>query len=428
MKTKLISYLSCFVACLFLSSNIAWANEEDDKSNYWILEDFEQFEEDETWIIDNKDYPTYPNDVKLKTYYANIEKGDDCAFGQNVLRIRGLWENGSAQFTVPNAKRVVLRLTGKKKDADRIIRIYKNGQLVKTYSQIDKYNCIEFIDEEATDQEVTYKITAGTEESTDPIVLYYVEVQKYDSSITPPTPPVIDYDKYWIYDDFGQMTLEEGVYNKTKNYKLYPGDIELKTDSANVERGEGCSGTQQVLRVRGYYFKTIDDKAGGKIEFTVPNTKKTVINVSGKSTANDRTVRIYRNNVLVKTYVELDRKVCEQFVDNQISSSPVTYRIVSGADSEKPIIIKSIYVEKDDTNALEEVVSDTRFDVYPNPASDIIYFTHPVQHVRLLDMNGLVVAESFEATSMNVSQLSKGFYLVELTSLQGKQTQKLVIR
>lgn len=80
-----------------------------------------------------------------------------------------------------------------------------------------------------------------------------------------------------------------------------------------------------------------------------------------------------------------------------------------------------------------EETSLEQFNVYPNPASDVVQISSPVnfQTLRVFDMTGReVYTEIVNAnnTSLNVSNLNKGIYLITLEGENSKVTKKLSVR
>ena len=72
----------------------------------------------------------------------------------------------------------------------------------------------------------------------------------------------------------------------------------------------------------------------------------------------------------------------------------------------------------------------TQVDAYPNPATDIIVVTAPIgSSITVLNINGQVIkkqlAEGSE-TTLNVSDLSAGIYLVQVQTAEGIATQKVI--
>ena len=68
--------------------------------------------------------------------------------------------------------------------------------------------------------------------------------------------------------------------------------------------------------------------------------------------------------------------------------------------------------------------------IYPNPTNDIIVVTAPIgSPITVLNINGQVIkkqlAEGSE-TTLNVSDLSAGIYLVQVQTAEGIATQKVI--
>ncbi len=85
------------------------------------------------------------------------------------------------------------------------------------------------------------------------------------------------------------------------------------------------------------------------------------------------------------------------------------------------------------TTIKEPTLSASEFDVsnnnnvfYPNPAKDTITFTEPVQSVSVFDMTGKLIAVILaNDTVVDVSKLSKGFYVLKVTTQKGENSYKL---
>lgn len=67
--------------------------------------------------------------------------------------------------------------------------------------------------------------------------------------------------------------------------------------------------------------------------------------------------------------------------------------------------------------------------VYPNPVSDVLYVnTNEAAAVTVYDLSGrMVKSEAYSASGVNVSTLSKGIYLAEVTVGTAKTTKRIVI-
>ncbi|MGO4919258.1 T9SS type A sorting domain-containing protein [Maribacter spongiicola] len=73
------------------------------------------------------------------------------------------------------------------------------------------------------------------------------------------------------------------------------------------------------------------------------------------------------------------------------------------------------------------------FKLYPNPAiADVVYVTtqnNNLKEVRVFDVFGeLVLAEKLSTKAMNISKLSPGVYVVQVTENEKSITRKLVVK
>ena len=150
-------------------------------ADYWIYEDFSQFALESNYNT-TKTYQTFPNNIALAVDSANVETGDGCTAGIKTLRIRGArFGGGSAEFTVPNAGKVTMALSGKSTNKDRTIYIYRNGSLVETLTNLDRTVCVDFEEEVNSSEPQTYKIMGGNN-THQPIVISSIVVEKYSPS------------------------------------------------------------------------------------------------------------------------------------------------------------------------------------------------------------------------------------------------------
>lgn len=179
MKIFLL-HLSGILTSLLLFANVLKAQ---DPNIFWIHEDFSSFEIAADYFEFDTTYQLTPNNIALTTYFANIEAAEgDCNNEGVHLRIRGLQDNGYVYFTVPDADKVTIDLKGKSTSEDRIILIYRNDELIETISGLDRNNCVTFTEEVFSESPVTYKITAGDEASTKPVVITSMTVTKYGTT------------------------------------------------------------------------------------------------------------------------------------------------------------------------------------------------------------------------------------------------------
>lgn len=72
---------------------------------------------------------------------------------------------------------------------------------------------------------------------------------------------------------------------------------------------------------------------------------------------------------------------------------------------------------KEEDNTFESQVY-----LYPNPATEVIYFTIPLQVISIYSLQGQLVSSQVNVDKMNVSGLAKGLYVVQTIDYNGKQT------
>jgi len=256
--------------CLFTCSLI---KAQTDAEKYWIKETFANFTEESDYHQQLFDYETYPNQIPLSVYYANIEKVEGtCGIDTNVslyhLRIRGLKDNGHASFSVPDAQKVTLFLRGKSHNKDRIIKIYKNDVLLETFNNLDEDTCIVFEDNNSTPDLVTYTITAGDENETKPVVIYGIEVEKFDHTAVAdmqrkklevyPNPAgneiTINADNNFIinnvefYDNMGKLVLSHKG-NKTYLQQISVEKLPAGIYTINVISDDKNSFTKKIIKL-----------------------------------------------------------------------------------------------------------------------------------------------------------------------------------
>ena len=174
------------------------------------------------YVVKDTTYTTSPNNIALKAYYANVENAEGTSSNEGKhLRIRGLKDGGYAEFTVPNAENVTIVVKGKSTEKDRIVRIYRDNELIRELSGLDANNCVTFSENIHRNAFITYKITGGDEGDTKPFVLKSIIVEKYvDSS------------------GLGEFEIQPNQLN------IYPNPVE---DLLNIELLNGASASSVAI-------------------------------------------------------------------------------------------------------------------------------------------------------------------------------------
>jgi hypothetical protein len=83
-----------------------------------------------------------------------------------------------------------------------------------------------------------------------------------------------------------------------------------------------------------------------------------------------------------------------------------------------------------DAAQFDAIKKQLQLKVSPNPASDVFYLdTDQPVRINLFDATGKIVkSETYTASGVNVAGLPKGIYLLEMTSADKKQTEKLIVK
>ncbi|WP_321828414.1 T9SS type A sorting domain-containing protein [Maribacter dokdonensis] len=98
-------------------------------------------------------------------------------------------------------------------------------------------------------------------------------------------------------------------------------------------------------------------------------------------------------------------------------------------------MVVSIGLYAQDTIDINNLDNDeiTGFKLYPNPAiADVVYVTtqqNSLKEIRVYDVFGeLVLTDKLSAKALNISRLSPGVYVVQVTENNKSITRKLVVK
>ena len=93
---------------------------------------------------------------------------------------------------------------------------------------------------------------------------------------------------------------------------------------------------------------------------------------------------------------------------------------------------KRIFVDNADDNSSNTVTSSYTLNVFPNPATDVVNISmdnEELRVIRLLDMNGRILSESYDKGhfhSINVSDLDNGTYIIEIQGNEAHELKKFI--
>ena len=107
-------------------------------------------------------------------------------------------------------------------------------------------------------------------------------------------------------------------------------------------------------------------------------------------------------------------------------STPQTISSLNVANANAKIIIDLVA----NPTASNEIIFTDNFNMYPNPVSDVLNISsvngQNVNEVTITDLTGKVISTQKDLSSINVSNLSSGTYLITITTPEGKSTSKFI--
>ena len=105
-------------------------------------------------------------------------------------------------------------------------------------------------------------------------------------------------------------------------------------------------------------------------------------------------------------------------------NTPTTFAAVSATANGK--IVLDLVAQ----NLSAEKFFTENFTLYPNPTTDVLNITSKnglnATEIRITDLSGKVVKVQKDASTVNVSDLASGTYLIDITTKEGKATSKFI--
>lgn len=400
----------------------------DETDIYWINDDFSTHATESAYIQTVLDRPTLPNNLNLTTYYANIEGQDGCNNG-NGLRIRGLGDGGYAEFTVPNTQHTSIWIKAKSTSANRVAKVFRNGEEVATFTGLDINNCVEYIDDELSLVPVTYKVSGGTPGNTDPIVITSITVEKYH------TVKILTQPQGGIYGSVSQLSVvAEG--EGTLKYQWYKGGEIIANATAAAYTPD---------KAAAYYVIVKDDY--DSLKSKTVNITKALLTVTAQ---NDTVIKGFNPDNYIGYYS------ISGFVNNENENSLInlpTVKIANHITSETPVgeypnaiiageatadnyrfnYIHGTLFIKDDLSISDVSDSRTAITIYPNPANDKLFVKcvsdDSPKQIRILDITGACVYEKIFYNNdiiIDIQSLSPSLYILQAIDCKGVNCGKFV--
>lgn len=311
--------------------------------------------------------------------------------------------------------------------------------------------------------EHTYVEHEGTTDANGEVVLdiYYQDVYQLhagkwghvtscfsDTLITSTTGVVEVFLDEGIYDDFtfdyGWDTIHTGSkagwvrdipVGVVKNGTIQNPYSEISWDCGNYAyitgNGTEVSNTEEVNKGEAILLSPVMDLSG----YTDPHVNFTVwyFNKFGATAPND-TLFIYMNNgtdqVLIDFY-DPETATMGYWIGNSVSlndkmtvTSTMQLIVYISDFEETENITEAAFDFFSITNysvlGIDEGVSkNTELLIYPNPFTDQLSISEPNTYITIYNFSGQLVFESFNETTVNLSHLSKGIYLVMVKDEDG---------
>jgi hypothetical protein len=108
------------------------------------------------------------------------------------------------------------------------------------------------------------------------------------------------------------------------------------------------------------------------------------------------------------------------------SQGPVEYTV----SHESPDISQSWYISVETIDIVHiDAKKNIKINLYPNPASEYVHIEGiQIQSVQIVDLQGKIYYPEVKGQKILTDMLSKGFYILKISSDQGISTNKLMIR
>lgn len=82
----------------------------------------------------------------------------------------------------------------------------------------------------------------------------------------------------------------------------------------------------------------------------------------------------------------------------------------------------------DNEMSTNDPVSEMKFTVYPNPVVNVLNVDadFPIEKIEIMDLTGQILKKSSDVTSIDMSDLPKGVYIVHVSSANSKSSKKVI--
>ena len=191
------------------------------------------------------------------------------------------------------------------------------------------------------------------------------------------------------------VTAEDGI--STKNYTI------------TVIRAKSTDATLQNMTInRGVLVPVFNSNITDYSVEVGDNTTTFTVNVIA-----NHEQAVIKGNVTGAT-LELGKNTFEVIVTAEDGATTKTYTIV---------------VARNKSTGVDNVENNNTLALYPNPAKDILYIesSEPVQRISIYNITGKMVKQIEKTgSSLDISDLTKGLYLIRIATPQGETIRKII--
>ncbi|WP_314243107.1 T9SS type A sorting domain-containing protein [Empedobacter tilapiae] len=145
----------------------------------------------------------------------------------------------------------------------------------------------------------------------------------------------------------------------------------------------------------------------------------------------------YMNNPVKTDYcnnnqqlLDISKKYIRDFFEGNIFEN-FSYT-VSTSGNAKSLVITDVKNNKvtysDSQNLSINELDKITFDIFPNPATDLITIksSENINNIKIYSLNGLLIKNVSNISSINIKDLAKGSYIINISTQKGFHSQKFI--
>ncbi len=162
------------------------------------------------------------------------------------------------------------------------------------------------------------------------------------------------------------------------------------------------------------------------ILLTTPETNNNYVYHAGNTITTQTNYSINNKNIIMKAGESINLLPGTDIVsDNYVAIIEDCIAAKPSRESQSKTQVKLFYTLDDKAESV-----DNSINIYPNPTSDVLNISSKngleMKEIEITDLSGRIVRTLNNATTINVSDLSAGTYLIDITTNEGKASSKFV--